>query len=105
MIAGGYGLIDNRDKKLIQYPAYQAFKTMVSLLQGFSFIKINQCDGHYSLVFNNGAKKIEVHWSIASSFEVAVKKRQVILRDGDKVMSTKVTISESPVYFISKGKV
>jgi len=105
LIAPGYGLIDNRDNKLIKYPAYQAFKTMLFLLQEAVFIEINKRDGYYYLVFNKGNIKIEVHWSITSSFEVPVKNRQVILRDGDEIMSKKVTISESPVYFISEGKV
>ena len=38
LIAPGYGLIDNREGKLIKYPSFYAFKNMLSVLQGAEFI-------------------------------------------------------------------
>ena len=101
LIAPGYGLIDNRDGELIKYPAYEAFKTMIALLQGTTFTAFDKKSGFYKLTFNRGNnKKIEVLWAL-SPFKITINNKEIILRDGAKSNDKEVQIGESPIYLIS----
>ncbi len=62
LIAPGYGLIDNRDG-LKKYPAFYAYKTMVSLLQGAKLIAVDLKDKIKYMKFEKKDKTIEIYWS------------------------------------------
>lgn len=104
LIAPGYGLIDNREDKLIKYPAYQAFKTMLQQLQGASLKSFTHDNDLYEATFSNHVKVI---WS--TSLEKSTmninKNTKVFMRDGDEmVVSDKVSINGSPIYLIEKNQ-
>ena len=101
LIAPGYGLIDNRDGKLTQYPAYQAFKVMLAQLQNTNFINMSERSGLYRISFENKDKKIEVLWSLQETV-VKANKGSIISRDGVAIdpQNGEVLVSGSPVYFI-----
>ncbi len=61
LIAPGYGLVDNR-KDLVKYPAFEAFKTMASLLKGAKLISFD-FSGETKYMKFEKEDIIEVFWS------------------------------------------
>lgn len=106
LIAPGYGLIDNRDdsKKLIKYPAYNAFKTMLSILGDMKFIALNVKNKRYHAAFKHQSKSemIDVYWAL-EPYSLKTNNRQIVLRDGMiKKQSEILQIGEAPVYLLTK---
>jgi len=95
LIAAGYGLIDNREG-LVKYPAYFAFKTLLSLLKPTRFIRLKQKQGLYHARFQ-GELSIDVYWSL-QPVSLDTKGKTIILRDGKKISKNKVIVGESPLY-------
>lgn len=109
LIAPGYGLIDNRSENLVKYPAYKAFKTMISLLQGANFISIKKNKDVYTVLFESHSTskqltKTEVIWSTTDNnhpMQVDLNAKKLITRDGVESTEENVMISGSPIYLIS----
>lgn len=97
LIAPGYGLIDNRNG-LIKYPAYYAFKTLLSLLKQAKFIELKQQQGLYQARFQ-GKHVIDVYWAL-KPMTLNAKGKTIILRDGQKIHQDEIVAGESPVYMI-----
>ena len=103
LIAPGYGLLDNRNDKLVKYPSYQAFKTMLSQLQRAEFHSIDIQNGLYHLFFTKNNTQIEVLWSL-TSHDVDCAEKQLLSIDGKPIEpKTSLEIGSSPVYFISES--
>ena len=62
LIAPGYGLVDNRDG-IDKYPAFKAYQTMVSLLQGAILKEANITSQAKFMRFEKEGKAIMIHWS------------------------------------------
>jgi hypothetical protein len=103
LIAPGYGLIDNRNNDLIKYPAYQAFKVMLSLLQGITFIKLIVDNGVYRMIFSC---EVEVCWfhsisGVSKTRRISLNGKQVISRDGKEIPKKgDIDLSGSPIYLV-----
>ncbi|MEH6458062.1 MAG: hypothetical protein V7749_17160, partial [Cocleimonas sp.] len=115
LIAPGYGLIDNRENKLVKYPAYTAFKTMLLQLKKSNFVNLKNDNGVYCATFENqddskDIKKTEVFWSISDSIDnnqpmnIDTKTQKLITRDGLEQNDTSFKISGSPVYLITQSE-
>jgi len=111
LIAPGYGLIDNRGDDLIKYPAYTAFKTMLSQLNESDLISKTDKNGVYCLTFSKntsskGIYKIEVYWSAANNHQtinIDSNTQKFITRDGIEEKVTSFRVSQSPVYLITQN--
>lgn len=97
LIAPGYGLIDNRND-LVKYPAYYAFKTLLSLLKQAKFIELKQKKGFYHARFQ-GETKVNVYWALKAT-RLKTQGKKIILRDGQEVSQDEVLVGESPLYII-----
>ena len=95
LIASGYGLIDNRNG-LIKYPAYYAFKTLISLLKEARFIALSQHQGLYKAHFKSD-KVIHVYWSL-EPYSLYLQGKTIISRNGKRISQNKVRVGESPLY-------
>ncbi len=62
LIAPGYGLIDNRDG-LKKYPAFEAFKTMLSLLKECHLVESNLKQKVKMMHFKSKKERIMIYWS------------------------------------------
>ena len=107
LIAPGYGLVDNRTEALRKYPAYYAFKTMITLLSGFNFSHIKQKDDVYHLYFKNDKSHIEVLWALSETTYDAGEK-QVLSRDGQRIqfdgVDDKLKLGPSPIYLMLEAQ-
>jgi len=99
LIAPGYGLIDNRDEKIIKRSAFYAFKTMLEMLQGSKIISFNQHKLFYEIIAENEGELIQVLWCNGTKFELTFNQEvQIISRDGKETLSRKVKLNDAPVY-------
>ncbi|HIQ15246.1 MAG TPA: hypothetical protein EYH38_06715 [Leucothrix sp.] len=104
LVAPGYGLIDNRNGKLIKYPAFYAFKTMLLLLASVEFVSLKVSGKLYQLSFKSLSKPemIEVYWALEPC-SIKTNNRQVILQDGSIQDATEtIQIGAAPVYLLTK---
>ena len=98
LIAPGYGLIDNR-KGLDKYPAYYAFKTLLSTLKKAQFIALEEHKGLYHARFQDPKNRIEVYWALQPK-KLKTQGKTIILRDGMKISQDEIVIEASPLYLI-----
>jgi len=103
LIAPGYGLIDNRDGKLIKYPAYHAFKVMIANLQGTTFLGLKENSGLYRASFKKGDNAVEVLWSLQKTV-VDSNNKTIMLRDGDQISGKTIEVGGAPVYLLGDLK-
>jgi len=64
LIAPGYGLVDNR-QGMSKYPAFKAYKTMVSLLKNSFLVESNLSQAVKMLRFKSEKNTIMIYWSDA----------------------------------------
>jgi len=99
LIAPGYGLIDNRDGKIIKRPAYRAFATMLKELQGAKILSFVQHKEFYEIIAQQNDETINVLWCNDKTFELTFNNEVSILsRDGEMTHNNCVLLSGSPVY-------
>lgn len=104
LIATGYGLIDQRNN-LKKYPAFQAYKIMLSYLQKAQFLRMDIKRGYYifqALLENK--KLLQIHWSLK---ETTLKKEndfKVYNIYGEKIDDEILTIGSMPLYIIFHEK-
>ena len=99
LIAPGYGLIDNRDSKIIKRPAFYAFKTMLEQLEGAKVLSFVQHKSFYEIIAEKEEELVQVLWCNDTEFELTFPSAvQVISRDGQTREETRVVLSGSPVY-------
>ncbi|HIO97320.1 MAG TPA: glycosyl hydrolase [Leucothrix sp.] len=105
LIAPGYGLIDNREGKIIKYPAYQSFQVMLSLLQGAKFLDLKESVGLYRATFKKSNELIEVLWSLEKT-KVSTENKTVMLRNGERYSKDRqnIYVGSSPIYLVSEYK-
>lgn len=99
LIAPGYGLIDNRNAKIVKRPAFYAFQTMLEQLQGARVIAFVQHKNFYEIIAEQNGQNIQVMWCNDETFELSFSSEvKVISRDGQASLSRSVQLSGSPVY-------
>lgn len=99
LIAPGYGLIDNRDSKIIKRPAFYAFKTMLEQLQDAKIITFVQHKEFYEIIAEQKGETLQVLWCNDKSFKLDFTNEiKVISRDGEVSQSRSVVLNGSPVY-------
>ena len=99
LIAPGYGLIDNRDEKMIKRPAYAAFKTMLQQLQGAKILSFIQHKDFYEITAEQKGEMLQVLWCNDTRYTLYFDKEvKLISRDGYISTSKTVELSGSPVY-------
>lgn len=104
LIAPGYGLVDNRSEKLIKYPAYYAFKTLLSLLNGAEFLDLKISGKQYHASFHHQDKKqdIEIYWGL-ETFTIQTSGKMIIRRDGVKMPpADELQVDGSPIYLLTE---
>lgn len=104
LIAPGYGLIDNRDEKIIKRAAFNAFKTMLEQLQDAKILSFIQHKMFYEIIAEQNGEIIQVLWCNDTQFELSFSQTvEIISRDG-KVSNTKnILLTDSPIY-VKEGK-
>ncbi len=109
LIAPGYGLIDNRQDKLLKYPAYYAFKTLLSILKDTEFLALKITGKQYKISFQklktnpseSADQIIDIYWGL-EPFVIQTDGRTIIQRDGVELPYTKeLQVNSSPVYLIN----
>ena len=99
LIAPGYGLIDNRNDKIIKRPAFAAFKTMLAQLQGAKILSFVQHKDFYEVIAEQGDEMIQVLWCNDTNYELYFDKDvEIISRDGNVSISKTAQLSGSPIY-------
>ena len=99
LIAPGYGLIDNRDNKIIKRPAYYAFKTMLEQLDGAHIHHFLQHKAFYEIIAQRNDETFFIFWCNDTKFELSFdKEMQITSRDGTITTSKTVELSGSPLY-------
>lgn len=63
LIAPGLGLIDNREGKIVKYPAFNAFKVMLEQVQGAKIINYIEHKDFYEVVMEKDEIKKQVFWT------------------------------------------
>lgn len=106
LIAPGYGLMDNRGDKLVKYPAYYAFKFMITMLQGADYKGSNKNGEVYQLSFLKDKQTIDVFWSLSAvSLEsvISYSNKKVFSKEGNKLEQTagdEIMLRGSPIYVL-----
>jgi len=99
LIAPGYGLIDNRDGQLIKRPAFRAFRTMLTQLEGTQILSFRQDKFFYEIIAQQDEELIQVLWCNDSRYEFNFSQEvEIISRDGEHSVSKTLTLTGSPVY-------
>jgi hypothetical protein len=106
LVAPGYGLIDSRGKEWRKRPSYYAYKTLISRLEGSTFLKKTDHPHAEIFLFRNKEENFAVCWakeqrgSSALKILFPSKIRGVSGRDGLEVPFTenKVDVEGSPKY-------
>ena len=99
LIAAGYGLIDQRGKKLVKYPAYYAYKTLLTYLQDMQFLGMQQKKNVYRMRFRNKQRHLDIYWALKPTV-LDTQGRKIISRDGREMKMAELIVSEAPVYLI-----
>lgn len=99
LISPGYGLVDNREGKILKRPAYFAFKTMLEQLQGAQILSFAQYKAFYEIIAEHKGETVRVLWCNDKSFTLRFENEvSVISRDGKASQSRSVQLSGSPLY-------
>ncbi len=101
LVAPGLGLIDTREG-VKKRSAYDAYKTMTTLLDAMHFHSFKHQDGRYTLVVGNTEQVITVLWSLNLETITYNSPQDYIDRDGYSHNTTRITIGPSPIYFTKK---
>lgn len=99
LIAPGYGLLDNRDGKIIKRPAFFAFKIMLEQLQGSKILAFIQHKQFYEIIAEQNKEIVQVLWCNDTEFELTFsKEKQIISQDGEISLSKIVNLSGKVIY-------
>jgi hypothetical protein len=105
LIARGYGLISpESDGSLRRRPSLQAFKTLVTQLEGTSFRgPLPSPEGAWLYHFTDGDSELVVGWSVAEGTTATLPRpaSEVISRDGSPLPTprgTEIVLGPCPVY-------
>ena len=102
LVAPGYGLVDSREEPWRKRPGYQAFKTMVGLLEESTFTGQLPHPGATIFSFQKGKEDFAVCWTNEDPCEHDFERKvsRVIGRDGDEIPAkrNRVRIDASPKY-------
>ncbi|NPA59730.1 MAG: glycosyl hydrolase [Epsilonproteobacteria bacterium] len=103
LIARGYGLVDNIGG-IRKRDAFYTFKTMLKHLKNAQFLRLDIKRGYYILQCLVDERLLQIHWSTKEQNLKNEDSFEVYLRDGEKIESEDITISESPTYiYITKA--
>lgn len=103
LVAPGYGLIDNRDKTLVKYPAFEAYKILLSHIQGAKLKHTRIKNQNYTFVFETAEKEIHLCWSLTQK---TITNRADIAYDiyGKLISASEIKLTDSPIYLIYENK-
>jgi hypothetical protein len=101
LIAHGFGLIDPLND-MQKRPSYFAFKTLVSELQEAKNIIYKEHAHYFELSYTNDKHEAKALWTNNSEYNYPVKAAQLITRDGNSEVATKLSLTASPIYLITK---
>lgn len=102
LVAPGYGLIDNRNG-LHKRSAFNAFKTMYTLLADMHLHSFAHSKGIYTLVAKNSTQTTTATWSPDLQTMTYNTPQTYMDRDGRTHSSQYVDIGPSPIYFIEEN--
>jgi len=102
LIAPGYGLVDHREG-IKKYRAFDAFATMLHFIDGARAIALTSHQNLYRLTCHKETHTITVLWSQQQQTQ-SFKDAEVYSMTGKRLESTEVTISQNPIYVISKDR-
>jgi len=99
LIAPGYGLIDNRNEKMLKRPAFAAFKTMLAQLQGAKVVSFVQHKSFYEIIAEQEGEMVQILWCNDTRYKLYFDKEvEIISRDGQVTISKTAELSGSPIY-------
>ena len=101
LIAPGYGLIDNR-VGIRKRSAFYAYKTMLAQLGEASFIGYGEKRGRHTLLCSTPHGLMHVEWLESGSMEIHLPRSvKGTTRDGETFTADVLTLSSSPIYYIT----
>lgn len=99
MIAPGYGLIDNRNG-IHKRSAFAAYQTMFAHLQDALFVGYGEKKGRHTLLCKTASGLLHVEWCQSGRMEIPLTEAvEVITRDGQRVTTDILPLSEAPIYY------
>jgi hypothetical protein len=106
LVAPGYGLIDSREKEWRKRPSFYAYKTLISRLEGSTFLRKTDHPHAEILMFRKKEENFAVCWTKeqqgSSQLKILFPRKiiGVIGRDGQEIPFTenKVDVGGSPKY-------
>lgn len=102
LIAPGYGLVDRR-QALRKRSAYDAFKTMNTMLKGSKDAVLKERGGLYELQLRKSEGVLRIFWSDGSErLRHFNGLRTFTDRDGNRFKTDRLIISSAPVYLLEK---
>ncbi len=102
LVAPGYGLVDNRNG-LHKRSAFDAFKTMHTLLANMRLYSFEHSGGLYTLVAKNSMQTTTVTWSQDLRTMTYNTPQNYMDRDGKHHCEECIDIGPSPIYFIEEN--
>jgi hypothetical protein len=112
LVAPGYGLIDSREKRWRKRVSFYAYKTLVSRLEGSTFLKKTPHPHAEIFLFRKKEENFAVCWTKgkkeAPLFKILFPRRiiKVTARDGQEVpfRDNKIDVEGSPKYIFYEDK-
>ncbi|NPA65257.1 MAG: glycosyl hydrolase [Epsilonproteobacteria bacterium] len=100
LIAKGYGLVsyDFEEKKLHKRKAYDAYKTILTHLQGAKFLRMDVKRLHYRIMCIKDNKLLEIHWSLVEKEFDFSDGYDIYDIYGAKIASGVLHVNEAPYY-------
>jgi hypothetical protein len=102
LVAPGYGLIDNRAEGWRKRPSFFAFKTMVAILEGSTFVRKIDFPQAKLFHFVKDGESYVVCWTTGPAFELnfPFPAKRIIDRDGhgESLRDNRILIDGSPKY-------
>jgi len=96
LISAGYGLVDNREKSLKKYPAFQSFKFLLQTLENQTYISHKFKKNLHFIEFSN----CHIYWTISDEVLLNFPKNRVINIFGEELSNQKTVISQTPILII-----
>lgn len=100
LIAHGYGLVDNLDDQLRKREAFEAFKFMLSTLNGGEFITLKNIDKYYEIRIKKGTNLIKIVWLNGDIEHIDNIFDEAYRATGEPITDETLHISDSPIYLI-----
>jgi hypothetical protein len=100
LIAVGYGLVDNRDG-ITKYRSFDAYRQMVSLIDGATDITLEHEGGHYTFTCKNRGLRITALWSL-TQFNTSTNGADIYSLYGERIVADEIVVGGEVLYFTFK---